>query len=45
MFVDGLDEGNIIKILKELEADANFIDKFLENYYVDDNNNNAYNLE
>ena len=45
MFVDGLDEGNIIKILKELEADADFIDKFLENYYVDDNNNNAYNLE
>ena len=45
MYVDGLDEGNIIKILKELEADTNFIDKFLENYYIDDNNNNAYNLE
>ena len=45
IYVDGLDEENIIKILKELEADTHFIDKFLENYYSDDNNNNVYNLE
>jgi len=40
-----LDEDTITKILKELDADTNFIDNFLENYYSDDNNNNAYNLE
>ena len=45
IYVDGLDEDNITKILTELGADSDFIDKFLENYYIDDNNNNAYNLE
>ena len=45
IYVDGLDEDTITKILKELDADTNFIDNFLENYYSDDNNNNAYNLE
>ena len=45
IYLDGLDEDNIIKNLKELEADAIFIEKFLENYYMDDNNNNVYNLE
>jgi hypothetical protein len=45
IYVDGLDEDNITKILKELDADTDFIDNFLENYYNDDNNNNAYNLE
>jgi len=45
LYIDGLDEENIIKILKELDADEDFIDKFLESYYIDDNNNNAYNLE
>ena len=45
LYIDGLDEENIIKILKELDADEDFIDKFLESYYIDNNNNNAYNLE
>ena len=45
IYIDGLDEDNITKILTELDADSNFIDKFLENYYTDDNNNNAFNLE
>ncbi len=45
VYLDGLDEDNIVKILSELGADNKFIEKFLENYYLDDNNNNAYNLE
>ena len=45
IYVDGLEENMIIQILKELDADTNFINKFLENYYTDGNNNNAYNLE
>ena len=38
-------KNNIIQILKELYADTNLINKFLENYYTDNNNNNVYNLE
>ena len=45
VYVDGLDEDNIVKILTELDADIKFIDNFLEIYYLDENNNNAYNLE
>ena len=45
IYVDGLDEENIVKIMKQLDADSSLVDKFLENYYTDDNNNNAYNLE
>ena len=45
IYVDGLNENSIIKILKELEADQSFIEKFMNYYYTDDNNNNAYNLE
>lgn len=45
VYLDGLDEDNIVKILSELGADNKFIEKFLENFYLDDNNNNAYNLE
>ena len=45
VYLDGLDEDNIVKILSELGADNKFLEKFLENYYLDDNNNNAYNLE
>ena len=45
IYVDGLDEENIVKIMKQLDADSNLVDKFLENYYTDDNNNNVYNLE
>lgn len=45
VYLDGLDEDNIVKILSDLGADNKFIDKFLENFYLDDNNNNAYNLE
>ena len=45
IYVDGLEENNIIQILKELYADTNLINKFLENYYTDNNNNNVYNLE
>ena len=45
VYLDGLDEDNIVKILSDLGADNKFIEKFLENFYLDDNNNNAYNLE
>lgn len=45
VYLDGLDEDNIVKILSELGADNKFIERFLENFYLDDNNNNAYNLE
>ena len=45
IYVDGLDEDNIVKILTNLDADTKFIDKVLEHFYMDDNNNNAYNLE
>ena len=45
VYLDGLDEDNIVKILSELGADNEFIERFLENFYLDDNNNNAYNLE
>ena len=45
IYVDGLEENNIIQILKKLDADTNLINKFFENYYTDNNNNNVYNLE
>ena len=45
VYLDGLDEDNIVKILSELGADNKFIERFIENFYLDDNNNNAYNLE
>ncbi len=45
IYVDGLEEENIVKIMKQFDADSSLVDKFLENYYTDDNNNNVYNLE